>query len=95
MIHVERTHLLQLADLGNLTQPWSIDMKDFPKNSSFIMHGYKGTSEHVPIALEDLEQEYCRLTNQSYPIHEMVFVRSWMLFRVRQSSIVCAIHKTN
>lgn len=71
-----------LADLGNLTQPWSIDMKDFPKNSSFIMHGYKGTSEHVPIALEDLEQEYCRLTNQSYPIHEMVFVRSWMLFRL-------------
>jgi hypothetical protein len=73
---------LQLADLGNLTQPWSIDMKDLPTSSSFTMRGYKGTSEDIPIALEDLEQEYCRLTNRSYPISEMVFVRSWMLFRV-------------
>jgi aminoglycoside phosphotransferase (APT) family kinase protein len=84
---VVSTHFFQLADLGNLTQPWAIDMRDLPKNSSFTMQGYKGTSEHGPIALEDLEQEYCRLTSQSYPIREMVFVRSWMLFRVRQSSI--------
>ena len=50
------------------------------------MQGFKGTPESVPIPIEDLEQEYCRLTSQSYPIHELVFVRSWMLFRVRQSS---------
>lgn len=51
------------------------------------MRGYKGTSENIPIALEDLEQEYCRLASQPYPILEMVFVRSWMLFRVCQSTI--------
>jgi aminoglycoside phosphotransferase (APT) family kinase protein len=89
------THILQLADLGNLTQPWAIDMKDLPKNSSFTMRGYKGTSKNVPITLEDLEQEYCRLTSQIYPIREMVFVRSWMLFRVRQSSTVYETHRIN
>jgi len=36
----------------------------------------------VPIPLEDLEREYCRLTGQAYPINEMTFVRSWMLFRL-------------
>lgn len=92
MIQVASTHFLQLADLGNLTQPWSIDLRSFPENSSFTMQGFKGMSEHVPIPLEDLEQEYCRLTSQSYPIHEMVFVRSWMLFRVRQNSMVCMAH---
>jgi hypothetical protein len=59
------------------------------------MQGFKGTSQDVPIALEDLEQEYCRLTNQPYPIREMVFVRSWMLFRVRRSRVVYMICQTN
>jgi len=36
----------------------------------------------VPIPLEVLEREYCRLTNQEYPIQEMSFARSWMLFRL-------------
>ena len=86
MIEVASLTCLQLADLGNLTQPWSIDLKYLPKDSSFTMQGFKGTSESVPITLEDLEHEYCRLTSQPYPIPEMIFVRSWMLFRVRQSS---------
>lgn len=46
------------------------------------MTGFKNTTVDVPIPLEDLEKEYCRLTSQPYPIPEMVFVRSWMLFRV-------------
>ncbi|RDB24710.1 Acyl-CoA dehydrogenase family member 11 [Hypsizygus marmoreus] len=71
-----------LADLGNLTQPWSIDMSNVPKGSPLILRGFKGAAEDVPIPLEDLEREYCRLTNQPYPIPEMIFVRSWMLFRL-------------
>jgi len=71
-----------LADFGNFTMPWSIDMADIPSNDgSFSMLGFKNAAE-VPIQLEDLEREYCRLTNQPYPINEMVFVRSWMLFRL-------------
>ncbi|PPQ63019.1 hypothetical protein CVT24_005965 [Panaeolus cyanescens] len=70
-----------LADLGNLTQPWSIDMNDLPEGQ-FVMRGFKNTTVDVPIPLEDLEREYCRLTNLPYPIKEMVFVRSWMLFRL-------------
>ncbi|KAF9560974.1 APH-domain-containing protein [Agrocybe pediades] len=71
-----------LADLGNLTQPWSVDMNDFPGDGSFVMRGFKNATVDVPISLEDLEREYCRLTNQAYPLQEMIFVRSWMVFRL-------------
>jgi hypothetical protein len=78
---------VQLADLGNLTQAWTIDKEHIPKDPVFsdwnLMRGFKNTKQDVPIELEVLEREYCRLTNQPYPITEMVFVRSWMLFRVR------------
>jgi len=74
--------LQQLADLGNFTQPWSIDMADMPGNGKMNMTGFKNTTVDVPIPLEDLEKEYCHLTSQPYPIPEMVFVRSWMFFRV-------------
>lgn len=50
------------------------------------MVGFKNQSKDVPIALEVLEREYCRLTKQPYPIPEMIFARSWMLFRVSGSS---------
>ncbi|KIL68737.1 hypothetical protein M378DRAFT_8198 [Amanita muscaria Koide BX008] len=66
-----------LADLGNLTLYWSFDAKEM---GSFIT-GFKNASD-VPIALEDLEREYCRLTKQTYPIHGIVFVRSWSVFRL-------------
>lgn len=46
------------------------------------MTGFKNVTVDLPIPLEDLEREYCRLTTQPYPIREMVFVRSWMLFRL-------------
>ncbi|KAF8963662.1 kinase-like domain-containing protein [Flammula alnicola] len=71
-----------LADLGNLTQPWAVDMANIPKDRKYSMIGFKNATANVPIPLEDLEREYCRLTSQPYPITEMVFVRSWMLFRL-------------
>ncbi|EAU91258.1 protein kinase subdomain-containing protein PKL/CAK/ACAD [Coprinopsis cinerea okayama7 len=70
-----------LADLGNLTQPWAIDLKNLSDAPGFL-RGFKNTTVDVPIPLEDLEREYCRLLKQPYPIVEMVFVRSWMLFRL-------------
>jgi len=72
-----------LADLANFTQPWSIDPKlvpPMPGGSALI--GFKNVPEDAPIALEDLEREYCRLTKQPYPIMEIGFARSWMLFRL-------------
>jgi len=70
-----------LADLGNLTQPWTVDSADIPNDLPF-MRGFKNATKDVPIPREDLEREYCRLTGRPYPIREMVFVRSWMLFRL-------------
>ncbi|GLB37689.1 putative phosphotransferase enzyme family protein [Lyophyllum shimeji] len=71
-----------LADLGNMTLPWSVDMKNIPTDIPFTMRGFGGGSTDAPIAVEDLEKAYCRLTNQPYPIPEMVFVRSWTLFKL-------------
>ncbi|KAJ7336096.1 kinase-like domain-containing protein [Mycena albidolilacea] len=72
-----------LADFVSLTMPWSIrpaDMQIDPDKP--LMGGYfKDMPEKQPIPLEDLEREYCRLTNQPYPIKDIVFVRSFMLFR--------------
>jgi hypothetical protein len=70
-------------------------MNDLPSDSSFTIRGFKGASQDVPIALEELEQEYCKLTGQPYPIREMIFVRSWMLFRVRRSRMVYMFCQTN
>jgi len=85
---------MQLADLGNLTQPWSIDSKYLPDDPQVknynLLKAFKNTTKDMPIPLEDLEREYCCLTNQAYPIEEMVFVRSWMLLRV--SSIIQFLH---
>lgn len=74
-----------LADLANFTQPWSIDSKDVPEDlvneRHIFLTSFKNAADDVPISLEELEREYCHLTNQTYPIKEMGFVRSWMLFR--------------
>ncbi|EPT00340.1 hypothetical protein FOMPIDRAFT_1101889, partial [Fomitopsis schrenkii] len=69
-----------LADLANLTQPWAVEPSVLPASGS-AMVGFKNV-QAVPISLEELEREYCRLTTQPYPITEMVFARSWMLFRL-------------
>ncbi|KAJ7188722.1 kinase-like domain-containing protein [Mycena filopes] len=73
-----------LADLGNLTMPWSSRTKDvIPEGGGEpLIQAFKDAPQLQPIPLEDLEREYCRLTKQAYPIREMVFVRSWMLFRL-------------
>jgi hypothetical protein len=84
-------HLDKLADLGNLTQAWAIDLKHIPNDPTLslsLVRGFKNAKKDVPIELEALEREYCRLMNQPYPITEMVFVRSWMLFRVRFSFLL-------
>lgn len=86
VLHCGLTRAFQLADLGNLTQPWAIDLKHVPSGAPLLLRGFKGATEGVPIPLGDLEREYCRLTNQPYPITEMIFVRSWMLFRVSSNS---------
>ncbi|KAJ7270043.1 kinase-like domain-containing protein [Mycena haematopus] len=73
-----------LADLANLTMGWSVRPTDLQidPNTPFMTGSFKDAPEQQPIALEELEREYCRLTNQPYPITEMVFARSWMLFRL-------------
>lgn len=62
--------------------PWFIDPREVPPSIGGSVRGFKFDGGDAPIALESLEQEYCRLTYQPYPITEMVFARSWMLFRV-------------
>ncbi|TDL16112.1 kinase-like protein [Rickenella mellea] len=72
-----------LADLANMTMHWSIDKRDIADYAEFtLMRGFKNNPSEAPIELEALEREYCRHTNQPYPIPEMVFARSWMLFRL-------------
>lgn len=58
-----------------MTLQWSVKAND---TLGFI----KDVSQDVPVTLEELEREYCRLTRQSYPLDGIVFVRSWSLFRV-------------
>lgn len=71
-----------LADLANLTQPWHVDPSMVKGNDGIaVLIGFKNSPD-APANLEELEREYCRLTNQPYPIPEMVFARSWMLFRL-------------
>ncbi|KAH9976436.1 kinase-like domain-containing protein [Lactifluus volemus] len=67
-----------LADLANLVQPWVLD----PADAANLMVGFKNSPETEPISLAELEREYCRVTKQPYPIKEMGFAHSWMLFRL-------------
>ncbi|KAJ7594875.1 kinase-like domain-containing protein [Mycena floridula] len=69
-----------LVDFANLTQPWAIDVRLIPEGFSFT--GFKGSAEPVPISSEELEQEYCRHLNQPYPIKELIYTKSWALFRL-------------
>ena len=80
---------LQLADLANLTQPWLIEPRGLSEavpalRDYTLVKGFKNGAgaDAAPITKHELEAEYARCTNQPYPITEMVFVDSWMLFRV-------------
>ena len=79
--HGAEANAWQLADLANFTQPWAIPADSFPDGVN-VMAAFKNNVKDAPIAREELEQEYCRVTHQPYPIPEMVFAQSWMLFRV-------------
>lgn len=49
--------------------------------------GFRGSPpEDVPLTAEEVMREYCRVMNVPYPIREMTFVLSWMIFRVRRIS---------
>lgn len=86
-----RADARQLADLANLTQPWAIDPALVKRADGVsVLIAFKNSPEQ-PADLEELEREYCRLTKQPYPIPEMVFARSWMLFRVCTGFFICCI----
>ncbi|KAF8308119.1 APH-domain-containing protein [Clavulina sp. PMI_390] len=70
-----------LSDLGNLTMAYSFG----PAISAdgYLSTGFLGApAEVIPVSLEELEQEYCRIMRQPYPLAGMPFVRSWMIFRL-------------
>ncbi|KIO22657.1 hypothetical protein M407DRAFT_79013 [Tulasnella calospora MUT 4182] len=70
-----------LADLGNLTMPFHIKRAQQTKFPLLI--GFKNApQEDVPITLDELYREYCKLTGWVYPLAEMPFVSSWMLLRL-------------
>ncbi|KAJ8076698.1 hypothetical protein PM082_001121 [Marasmius tenuissimus] len=73
-----------LADFANLTQPWSTDPKDVDKYMGYQPNraSFKNnTSRDVPITMEEMEKLYCQLMGYEYPIRELVFVKSWNMFR--------------
>ena len=80
------TTAAQLADLANLTQPWTVTPLLAKAHGEGVIPGFKDAS-WIPAPLEVIEKEYCRLTDWPYPIQEMVFARSWMLFRVRPTPV--------
>jgi len=70
-----------LSDLGNFTLPFNFGPAI--ASSGYLQSGLLGAPPQiVPIGLEEVEREYCRITNMAYPIVEMPFVRSWMTFRL-------------
>ena len=71
-----------------MTIPWAVDPQDLPdKDGLSPIRGFHN-SEEASASLSDLEHEYCRLMGYPYPITEMTFARSWMLFRVRNLFIL-------
>ncbi|KAG8860095.1 hypothetical protein FRB96_004118 [Tulasnella sp. 330] len=70
-----------LADLANLTQPFNIPYKiesDYP-----LLVGFKGAPEgQQVVTLDELHREYCKMTGFKYPLVEMPYVSSWMVFRL-------------
>ncbi|EJD08019.1 kinase-like protein [Fomitiporia mediterranea MF3/22] len=72
-----------LVDLANLLMPWSVNPNDIPDDGAGFGHSLLTfESGQIPASIEELEREYCSLTNQSYPVEGIVFARSWMVFRL-------------
>ncbi|KAK7472437.1 hypothetical protein VKT23_000552 [Stygiomarasmius scandens] len=77
-----------LADFANLTQPWAIDptnrtLTDPTLNYRGNVQAFKNqpVGPEVPITIDVLESEYCKRMGYDYPIKDIVFVRSWNMFR--------------
>ena len=86
-IFVSWLTLAQLADLANLTQPFFVEA-DLGEG----IKGLKGIPyDQIPVTLEDLQREYCKVSGLSYPIVGADYATSWMFFRARLLSVVvCA-----
>ena len=60
-----------------------MNLVDVPIARQNLLVAFGGENQKdIPISFEELEGEYCRLMMQPCPIKELIFVRSWMLFRV-------------
>jgi len=70
-----------LADLANLTLQFNMPVNDEAPDS--LLFGFKGLpSDEMPVTLDELYREYCRITGFQYPLIEMPYVSSWMIFRL-------------
>ncbi|KEP51381.1 kinase subdomain protein PKL/CAK/ACAD protein [Rhizoctonia solani 123E] len=70
-----------LADLANLIMPYHVDPAEVPPPNA--ISGFKGQpADAVPCSLEELERTFCDGFGIPYPITEMVFTNSWMMFRL-------------
>ncbi|CAE6338723.1 unnamed protein product [Rhizoctonia solani] len=70
-----------LADLANLLMPYHVDPAEVPPPNA--ISGFKGQPlDAVPCPLEELERTFCDGFGIPYPITEMVFTNSWMIFRL-------------
>ncbi|KDN47847.1 hypothetical protein RSAG8_03267, partial [Rhizoctonia solani AG-8 WAC10335] len=70
-----------LADLANLLMPYHVSPAEVPPPSA--ISAFKGQPpDEVPCSLEELERAFCDGFGIPYPITEMVFANSWMLFRL-------------
>ncbi|GAB1523488.1 hypothetical protein RhiTH_006638 [Rhizoctonia solani] len=70
-----------LADLANLLMPYHVDPAEVPPPSA--ISGFKGQPpDAVPCSLEELERTFFDGFGVTYPITEMVFANSWMMFRL-------------
>jgi len=79
--------LVQLADLANLTQPFFVEVT--------VGEGFKGVKgipyDQLPVTLEDLQREYCKVSGLSYPIHGADYATSWMFFRASLLHVIAHV----
>jgi hypothetical protein len=70
-------------DFANFTLPFYLDERMFPPERTLNLQAFKNAPEgQAPVAYEELQREFCRLLGQPYPIKDMTFAASWMVFRV-------------
>lgn len=74
-----------LPDVANLTLSFFISDSMFhgvARESSLLVTFRDKPRSEVPVAYDELEREYCRIMHLDYPIREMTFASSWMVFRL-------------